>query len=502
MPTYEITAPNGKTYEITGATQEGAVAALQQMLSGQTAKPRFGTLKENIFGEGEIDTPGEYVGDLINSAGAGALRGVRGILNLPSDVGQFSSNLTRKAMGKEALPRTVKAGDAVDALVGEDRVNYVSPTTGGKYAGTIGEFAVGAVGGGPAALRTAVTAGLGSEFLGQKAEGSSFEPIARIVGAFAAPASLSAVSGIKNKTVQAFTKKAVEMPSLDTARNAKNAAYKSFEAAGGKIDVDMDALNRFVGRSIAEADDDLFIAYAANTDEGKYVDDAIKVLSKHTGKVFNIAQIDKLRAGLGRIYKNSGYDPKVKFIRDKLDEVIDAAPTTADGNASDLLKAARASNRKYKKIELFEELIDKAELGAAGTGSGGNVTNKYRQAVTKILTNRNNIAKFDSDELQVMRNFVEGSLSENTLRLIGKLSPTGNGLMTALNVGAIANNPSMVLATLTGAGSKSLSDRKAANAIQAVRKMLATGVLPEKRGLITDKDIRILLGLQADEEQQ
>jgi len=171
---------------------------------------------------------------------------------------------------------------------------------------------------------------------------------------------------------------------------------------------------------------------------------------------------------------------------------------TGNQKASDALKLARADNRRFKKIELFEELMDKAQRGAAATGSGGNVVNKYRQAVASILNSTRNKAKFDAEEIKLMEDFVQGTMSENTMRLIGKLSPTGNGLMQALNIGAIVSNPAFAVATISGAAAKAGAEGKAVKSLDAIRNMITSGMAPEKRGLITDKDIITLLGLQAD----
>ena len=149
-------------------------------------------------------------------------------------------------------------------------------------------------------------------------------------------------------------------------------------------------------------------------------------------------------------------------------------------------------------MELFDDLIKKAELETAATGSGGNIVNKYRQALKNILVNKNKSAQFDSEELSVMERFVKGDMAENTLRLIGKLSPTGNGLMAALNIGAVATNPALVAIPIAGAVSKVASDKMALNSVQAVKDMLYSGVAPGKRKLISDREIRVLLGLQAD----
>ena len=36
MPTYEITAPDGRTFEVTGPNKEGALAALKAQLAKET----------------------------------------------------------------------------------------------------------------------------------------------------------------------------------------------------------------------------------------------------------------------------------------------------------------------------------------------------------------------------------------------------------------------------------------------------------------------------------
>lgn len=477
---------------------QAAIKARGEQAEPQPSGLKLGTLRENIVGEGEVDTVGEYAGELIQSAGAGALRGVKGLLDLPSDVSALSSRLVRGAFGAEPVPEGLRMGDIVPAVAGEERVQYRSPTTAGQYAGTVGEFLPSALGGGAGALKAAVTAGLGSEAAGQATEGTEYEPIARVAGAFLAPLAPSTLAGIKNKTVKAFQKKAIEQPSVKTARDAKNAAYKNFKDVGGKIDVSMDGVNRYVAKAIADDADDIFVSYVPNSETGKFVDNALAMISKHTGKTLNIAQVDKLRAGMSDLYRRSNFQPEVAFIRDKLDEVIDMAPMTGNQKASDALKLARADNRRFKKIELFEELMDKAQRGAAATGSGGNVVNKYRQAVASILNSTRNKAKFDSEEIKLMEDFVQGTMSENTMRLIGKLSPTGNGLMQALNIGAIVNNPAFAVATISGAAAKAGAEGKAVKSLDAIRNMITSGMAPEKRGLITDKDIITLLGLQAD----
>ena len=459
--------------------------------------------------------------DVAKSLGSGA---VRGAIAIPETVEMAGRGLLRlgqeglqalgyeKALGMditEDLPVLDTAtGRVLRGLTTAD--DYQPQTTAGKYASTVGEF-LPAVATGPAgvvraaakkqALKdplkrtasltgTATVAGLGSEAAGQATEGTSLEPVARVVGAFAAP---SAISGIKNKTVQALTKRSIEKPNVETAKAAKNAAYNAFTNAGGKVNVNMNEVVSKVERAID--DSDVFIDYTTGTNQ--YVDAARRAIIKHTGKELNLAQVDKLRAALGRTYKNSGFDPKVEFIRDQLDEVIDTAPVLGAEKASDLLSAARTSNRRYKKTEAFEEAMQKAER------AGGDVVKKYRTATRNILNSKSQRAKFDAPEIEVMEAFLAGKISEKVLGFAGNLAPSGTGYGTFLNLGAFYLDPTFLLATGAATGGKMISKSIGKKELEKVRNTIITGVKPEKRKLITDREIRILLGLQAEgpEEQ-
>lgn len=527
MATLEI---EGKRVEVddsflslSTADQQSTVdeIAAQMGIAGQSAESeggfRLGGFYENIVGEGAVDTPGEILGDVTGTTIAGALRGVKGLLETPEMLGRAVRRGYQAVTGSEertpvfdtATGRALDAGyEGLSSAVGADPewINRRGETTAAKYAGTIGEFLPAAIGGGAGALKTAVTAGLGSEALGQATEGTALETPARIIGAFAAPAALT---GVKNKTVRAMERRAVESPSLDTARANKNAKYAAAKAAGAEVQVDMGGLYKSVLDDIKSAPDDLFSNYTPGVDT--HIDEALKVLSSRAGgkkkpaKSLNLNQLERVRASLkdiyyrGRVGAGNPFDPRVGFIVDKIDEAIDTAPAGISGTeAGALFNQARASNRQYKKMEMFDDLMRKAELDTAASGSGGNIVNKYRQALKSILTQPKKKAQFDPQELEIMEAMVRGSLPENVLRLISKLSPTGGGLSQFLNLGAVMYNPAMVGFSAAGVGAKALADKRAVNAVDDVKRMLATGKAPSVTPTPKDRQLRILLGLQAD----
>ncbi len=524
MPDFEITV--GKdTYDVTATNEKEAWSALQQMLSNVETKP-----SQERVGVTE---------DVLRSAVGGLGRGAVGALEFPELAGrgvirgfQELGQLTGLYEGEDLPVFDTSTGRALrgaaEAVGLDDELDYRGKTTAGKYVGTASEFLGGAgalgtagkvtkglgaltnldkvqragaatqaAGLGVKPLTSSAVAGVGSEAAGQATEGTSIEPVARVIGAFASPMAFS--SG--NKTVQSLSKSFKEKPSVEKQKAIKDAAYLDAKKAGADIDVDMANLNKNITDSMFK--DELFLGYTPGVHT--HVDDALKILSSRANEKFNVAQLDALKTELQEIYKvgkgmgSFAYDPKIDFIIDKVDEAMDTMPKNLIGTpAGDKYKIARAQNRKYRKVKMFEDLMKKTELETLSTGSGGNIVNKYRQALKNIIVNPKKAAQFDKEELEVMELFVRGNMSENALRLIGKLAPTGNGLMAGLNIFAVMVNPQAVVLPVATGLSKLASDKMATNAVQSVKDMLYTGVAPSKRKLISDREIRVLLGLQAD----
>jgi hypothetical protein len=203
-------------------------------------------------------------------------------------------------------------------------------------------------------------------------------------------------------------------------------------------------------------------SYVAGVD--KQTGAVLNLLQSNSSKPVTIGQLDKLRQGLWSRYNASqGGEP---LILDAIDAIDDMILKRAD--TSELMGVARLAHSRFKKVELLENAFTKARDQTASTGSGGNILNKYRQAVTSIINNPKQAKWFKPEEIETMRNFVQGSFTENQLRRIGKLSPSGNGLMMALNLGAVAVNPVMLAGTAAGAlakeGAEGMGER-GANAI-------------------------------------
>ena len=525
MPTFEITAPDGKKYDVTGDNAEGAYNALISMLGGNQAEqaPEPALTEPYVDEQGVTRYPnlqqvesGAFE-DIAGAGLAGMARGVKGLAETPEMLGravirggQELAQLAGAEIENEMPVLDTATGRGIDAALstfgGDKAMAYRGESTPAQFAGTIGEFLspAGIIGGGKKLLTSAVAAGTASEAAGQATEGTAAEPYARAVGAFAGGYSPAALAGIKNKTVLAFEKNADNLMTADAYRKSKNAKYDYARKLGAEVEIDMDGFNSYINNSVKNAPDDLFAGYTPGVDT--HIDNAIRVLSSRSGTTLNQSQMEAVRTSLRNIYatgKGSGenaFDPRIGFLVDKVDEALETAPAGISGEkAQEAFKLARAENRKYRKVELFEDMMKKADLDASQVGTSVSLVDKQRNAIRSILKSKPRSAQFEPDELKVMRGFVQGTMPERAMRLLGKLSPTtGSPLSAILNLGAIAYNPSLMVASLGAMAAKSGAALSASKQFKKVKEQIVSGLPAKQRKLITDKDIMILLGLQAE----
>lgn len=175
---------------------------LRRQLNGanaSTERPgalsRFGSaVYENVIGDGEVDTPGERLGQVINDMGQaffpGVARGTAELAGLPGTVSDLM-DMPLEAMGLlpevEGLPSgSPLSGAALRGYLSDatdGATEFRGGTTAGRFAGTVGEFVPGATGAGlRGLLGYAVIPGVASEGAGQLTEGTAIEPYARVAG--------------------------------------------------------------------------------------------------------------------------------------------------------------------------------------------------------------------------------------------------------------------------------------------------------------------------------
>lgn len=428
------------------------------------------------------------VADAVNDIGAagvaGLARGSAMLADLPGTLRNAGMAAAEFVTGRELTPeqRQMITGMTLPQLGRGDMRGKLETATGGasefrgntvpgQYAGTIAEFAPSAVmfgGTGIANIaRNAVATGLGSEFAGQLTKDTPYEDVARFAGAVIGGVAPDIVN-FGTKAFQNAFRMSAQKPTIESLRTTKNIAYKAVDEAG----------ERFQPTELQG----MLATIRTNLDDVNYLPEAdtttaaiLKRLDDISTREISLGQLDKMRQTVWARY-NSTKEPGLLEVIDGIDELVQSRAST-----SELLNAARLANSRYKKAELLDDAFTKATDQTAATGSGGNILNKYRQAVTAIINDPKRAKWFSPEEIEVMRQFVRGTPSQNTLRLIGKLAPSGNGLMTALNLGAVSvGGTAALVGSAAASGAKALADNSQGRAAEGLIDMVATGNAPQR----------------------
>lgn len=279
-----------------------------------------------------------------------------------------------------------------------------------------------------------------------------------------------------DKTAGLFNKKPPTM-TADQLKEAGQSAYRQAKDAGVVFKPEaVDRLRQTIYNDMAE-----FGFHPVNQPGAAVAYDELARLAQ--GGNVSLEGLEALRRMASNGYNptNPSNNELLRRITQHIDDF--AANARSDdilmGNAQmavDALSEGRDYWSRFRKLEKVQELIDRAQRRAGSTGSGGNVENATRQELRKILDNKKMMRGFTPDELEAIRTAVMGSPAQNALRLVGKLSPQGNGLMAALGLGGAYAAPQVAIpAMIAGAGAKKAAEAMTASNAEAAKRLIAAG---------------------------
>jgi hypothetical protein len=279
------------------------------------------------------------------------------------------------------------------------------------------------------------------------------------------------ISAGVGKVAGMFNKKP-PIPSMDELNALKTAAYEKADQAG--VVYTPDAVSKLSGNIKQVFADRGFLP--ANEPGAAAVLNQIDNLQ---GQNVTLKGLDTLRkmAGNAYIQGNKSNNALTSEIINQIDNLM-TSPGSKDvlmGDAQagmQALSQARNLASRTIKAEKIGEAMSKADLRASSTGSGGNVDNATRQNLRRILEKPRG---YTPDERAALEKVVRGTPTQNALRLAGKLSPSGNGLMAALGIGGTMVNPMVGLASLGGMGAKTVADSMTGMNAQQLLNIIAAG---------------------------
>jgi hypothetical protein len=454
------------------------------------------------------------VSDVAQSFGAGLQQGVSGIVGMAGDLQHLPGNVAAGAArlaGKAGLlkpdvaeavargaqegadrsfdptnpigriaPTSTQVNDARQKITGKD---YEPQTGAGQVARAVGRNAPNALLPGGVAARAAnvlapALAGQGARALTKAAGGGETaqdiaETAGSLAGGVAANARINPASGAA---------KLVQKPAnLQQLQAAKTAAYKAVDNAG--VRYTPQAFSNAVDEIAAQAATDNLnpVRHPKAASMLKDLQDQAKEVAAGETPPPTLTQLDQLRQVISRDVARAP-DPAERFFGKKmiagLDAMVEGAKpedlTGADPQtAADLIANARDMNTRFRKVETVTNAVSKAELRAASTGSGGNANNAIRQNLRGVLEKGRN---FTPDERNALTTAVTGTPVQNALRMAGKLSPEGNGLMLAghLTAGALSHGTSIPVA-VAGIAAKAVADGMTRQSVQKVIDLMSVG---------------------------
>lgn len=344
-------------------------------------------------------------------------------------------------------------------------------------------------------LTAAIGSGSGAAIAQQVAPDN---PLAELVGQLLGGLSPTAAES----TLARGAAKKASKPSLDQMRAETDAAYKVTRDLG--VAYTPQAYDTMLGKVAKQALDE-----GISPERHKAAYSFIMDMAKKRGEPLSLTELDQLRQRVRRdlitpSYGNQTMAADAHFgeaILDGIDEMISGAKPAdlAAGSPAEAMTAilnARASNSRLRKSEMLADALYKARLQTESTGSGGNINNAIRQQIKGILTNPKRVAAFTKEERATMEELVKQGKLEGLLRLVGKLSPSGNGLMAALGIGGTIVNPAAAAVPAAGMIAKTLADRGTISKAEKLQRKVAQKPIPETPAL-TNEQKQVLAALTA-----
>lgn len=227
----------------------------------------------------------------------------------------------------------------------------------------------------------------------------------------------------------------------------------------------------------AGVDDASYAAYRAII---KDLDDALDRNAPMTLK-----RLAKMEALAWRAWKKAGREGSderlAAMLAGKVDDfVADTKNMVVESSAAATRNEGAALWRQHKKFREIEDLIAKATIETNSVGSGGNINNKLRQAFAGIAKRPQMMKRFSPEEQEAIKAVVDQGITAGTLRLIGKLSPGGNGLTSMLQLWAAVNTGGWsALSIPAAAAAKKAADVRTTARAQKVLATILQGARPQ-----------------------
>jgi len=184
---------------------------------------------------------------------------------------------------------------------------------------------------------------------------------------------------------------------------------------------------------------------------------------------------------------------------DNLDDFVETAqPSQLAKGSSEAVRAltdARDLWKRAKKTEIIDDLVSSADLRAEANFSQSGMENALRRKLVNLADNPRALRAFTKEEQNAIKVAAKGGPTQNLLRFVGKLAPTGivsgGG---SVGLGYLAGGPIGAIGLpLAGGIARQGATQLGLRNIEQLRNRLATGNAPipqvSTRGLIGAREV-------------
>ena len=414
--------------------------------------------------------------NMVEQSMSGVNEGIANMAGLPVDAVTGAINMGMQGINKVAgtdlqpIENPIGGSESLRGLLSPTISDTAPQTAAQRYGRRIGQEVGASVVPGGVAMRSAqapakVAAGTGASAVGAGTAGQTSREIAPENDTMDMIASLIGGAAIPGGMYASQSKP--QAPSMDDLQARQTEAYGAVEQSDSRLtdESTKQLVDAIKDRSARDAMDPILSPKAARTAE------KISEMQNPT-----IGEVEKMRRLTGRVAGN--LDPSESSlgmgmkeeITDYLDNLSAENVTGSDPTgAVSSLREGRDVTRRIKASETVAEAMQKGERRAATGGTGGNEVNAIRQNIRAILDSKKKSAGFTPEELETMEGIARGTVGTNSLRHIGRLSPTTGALPGMAGGGMFAtaatlNNPLFAIPPTAGylakAGAEALTNKQ------------------------------------------
>lgn len=476
MPTYVVTSPDGKEFEITapeGATQEQVLAYAQQNF--KAAEPAQRSLGS----------------DILRQVGLTGRAAVTGALSLPAMAADPLANLVNMAAGKTVMTPPSQGIQNLMTAAG-----VPAPETGLERAVQTGASAMAGIA--PQAALAKVTpalAPLGQNLLQQTAaagaggtaaqaasdavQEATDNPLASIVAGLAAG---TVAGSLGAKTATSLSQQRQPLVTLDEIKKRAQQSYSTMENLGVQVKPKsiLDTFDNIESKLVKEN-------FNPKLDTHKPVAQVLEQIRTMVGQQrVPFTRLEQMRSALVDL-KNSKEPATRKYAGQavaELDNYISnlgakdiIAGKANVGEAVKAVQTARKDWRNLSRATVIEDALNVAEAKALDPkASEGEL---IRRQLINLASNKDKMRVFTERERNAIKSVAGGPVADPLLSLLARFNPERSQLVTAGTAFAAGTNPALAIGVSgTGFAADKLQGMLRQRAANRLISDIAQGSLP------------------------